>query len=172
MRLAYIKDTLQHCPYENLKASAIGWLKTELLLADRRVLASKSPPEVQGCLFATPVALTSLSSELFSMDGNVEEPFPEDTLAWFSKNQPFWLAVLNLLYLILCSPSLSQNLQIESLLPKISNFADSLCTAVNFVAEIAPHFPGWEHVEQEAALVGGVAQMIKGKLEERGRSTT
>ncbi|KAL8955339.1 MAG: hypothetical protein Q9193_006770, partial [Seirophora villosa] len=33
LRLAFIKDTLQHCPYENLKASAVGWLKDEIRAA-------------------------------------------------------------------------------------------------------------------------------------------
>ena len=35
-RLRFISDTLAHCPYENLKVSAIGWLKEEILLADRQ----------------------------------------------------------------------------------------------------------------------------------------
>lgn len=170
MRLAYIKDTLKHCPYENLKASAIGWLKTELLVADkayRAVLSSGSPPETRGWLFATPVALTSLSDDLFTIDNIGEDSFPEDTMRWFSNLQPFWMAGLNLLYLILCSPSLSQNLQIESLLPKITDFANTLTKLPAAAAETAQHLPGWEHVEQEAALLGAVAQMLKGKLEER-----
>ena len=172
MRLAYIKDTLKHCPYENLKASAIGWLKTELLLADKRVLSSKPPPEAQNRLFATPVALESLSYELFTNDNIAEEPFPEDTMAWFSKNQPFWMALLNLLYLILCSPSLSQNLQIESLVTEIAEFADSLSGLAVAAGKMAEHVEGWKHVEQDAALLGGVAQMVTGKLEERERRPT
>lgn len=175
MRLAYIKDTLKHCPYENLKASAVGWLKTELLIADKAysaVLSSNSPPEVRDWLFATPVALTSLSYELFTIDNIAEEPFPEDSMRWFSNLQPFWLAVLNLLYLILCSPSLSQNLQIDTFLTKIFGFADMLSKIAVAAAEMAKHVEGWGHVEQEAVLLGGVAQMLKGKLDERGSSPT
>ncbi|KAL8957457.1 MAG: hypothetical protein Q9183_006054, partial [Haloplaca sp. 2 TL-2023] len=34
VRLAFIKDTLEHCPYENLKGSAVGWLKEEIRIAN------------------------------------------------------------------------------------------------------------------------------------------
>lgn len=173
VRLAYIKDTLHHCPYENLKASAVGWLKTELLAADKAhkaVLPSNSPPEVRDRLFATPVVLASLCYLLFVIDNIAEEPFPEDSLRWVSTRQPFWMAVLNLFYLILCSPSLSQNLQIEIFLREISRFADSMSQVVDPATEMARLVPGWGHVEREAALLGGVAQMLREKLEERGMS--
>ena len=42
VRLAFIGDTLEHCPYENLKASAIGWLKDEILAAERIVQARET----------------------------------------------------------------------------------------------------------------------------------
>ncbi|KAK1913795.1 hypothetical protein P3342_007040 [Pyrenophora teres f. teres] len=34
VRLTFIRDTLEHCPYENLKASAVSWLKGETLEAN------------------------------------------------------------------------------------------------------------------------------------------
>ncbi|KAF2462124.1 YAP-binding/ALF4/Glomulin [Lineolata rhizophorae] len=34
VRLSFIRDTLEHCPYENLKATAVGWIKGETLEAN------------------------------------------------------------------------------------------------------------------------------------------
>ena len=35
MRLRFIVDTLEDCPFENLKGSAVGWLKEEVMRVDR-----------------------------------------------------------------------------------------------------------------------------------------
>ncbi|OBT53227.1 hypothetical protein VE04_05836 [Pseudogymnoascus sp. 24MN13] len=36
LRLNFISDTLEHCPFEPLRASAVGWLKEELVRAHTR----------------------------------------------------------------------------------------------------------------------------------------
>ena len=59
VRLAYIKDTLAECPYDNLKASAVGWLKDEIL-ADRGRDLEVDRDGVEKAEVASPVALTAL----------------------------------------------------------------------------------------------------------------
>lgn len=122
-RLAFIKDTLEHCPFENLKASAIGWLKDELLAADKVV----QQPNQETSIFATSAALTTLAPFTFpNPDKLMEGQSFEDSYATFQAYQPFYLAVLNLLYLLLSSATLSAHLQMaeiakENELPRFLN---------------------------------------------------
>ena len=111
MRLAFIKDTLEHCPYENLKASAVGWLKDEVLAADDYG-GDGSPP-----IFATPTALTTVAPFLFPDLGSRDDnDYPEEAkLREFRAHQSFHLAVLNFYYLLLSSPPLFSNLEIAQL---------------------------------------------------------
>ena len=104
-RLAFIRDTLEHCPFENLKASAVGWLKDELLTADRTTHEIKSDNEPT--IFATSAVLETLSPFLFpSADTLMEGQSATDAYATFQAYQTFFLTVLNLLFLLLSSPSL------------------------------------------------------------------
>lgn len=108
-RLAFIRDTLEHCPFENLKASAVGWLKDELLSADRP--AQEKRPDEDPSIFATPAALETLQPFLFpNIDTLMEGQSTTDGYATFQAYQTYFLAVLNLLYLLLSSPSLSVRL--------------------------------------------------------------
>ena len=95
--MAYIKDTLQNCPYENLKASAVGWLKDEIIAAGR-IESGKS-------IFAAPATLTTLAPYLvpnpYSLTHNNNDFTP------FLAHQSFFLAVLNLIYLIFSSQTLN-----------------------------------------------------------------
>lgn len=120
VRLAFIRDTLEHCPYENLKASSIGWLKNELLLANTKSI----PIEVEESpsIFATPTALTTLAPSLFpdlshpeDTDHDQTQQHPLTTRSSFEAHQPFYLSVLNLLFLLLSSPSLFSALDIPAL---------------------------------------------------------
>ena len=174
LRLAYIKDTLEHCPYENLKASAVGWLKTELLAADKATPSSKynKGEGKEPSLFATPVAISTLSQDLFATPTVPEDLFPEDTLAMFSNHQPFWMAVLNLVYLILSSPSLSRNLNIEDFITDATNFTDTMSRVTRSVRDRAEEIERSEDVEQDIVLLEGTVEMVMGKLDERGKSGT
>jgi len=108
-RLAFIRDTLEHCPFENLKASAVGWLKDDLLTADKN--AQKTESDTEPLIFATPAALSTLSPFLFpSLDTLIEGQSTTNSYTTFQAYQAFFLAVLNLLYLLLSSPSLSVRL--------------------------------------------------------------
>lgn len=110
-RLAFIRDTLEHCPFENLKASAVGWLKDEILSADRP--AQKKTPHSDPSIFTTPAALETLQPFLFlDLDTLMDGQSAIDSYSTFQAHQPFYLAVLNLLFLLISSSSLSTRLEI------------------------------------------------------------
>ena len=130
-RLAFIKDTLEHCPFENLKASAIGWLKDEILAAEKAEQSQKAPG-ADDSIFATSATLNTVAPFIFpNPDNLMEGQSMTDSYATFQAHRPFYLAVLNLLYLLLSSATLSSRLQMaeiakESELPR---FLDSLLQA-------------------------------------------
>lgn len=106
-RLAFIQDTLQYCPYENLKTSAVGWLKDEILSADR----SDSVGPSHSAPFRSPSTLSTLSPFLFLDPRKLNL---SNDYSSFHSHYSFYLAVLNLLYLLLTSPSLYLLLNIKS----------------------------------------------------------
>ncbi|KAK5699028.1 YAP1-binding protein 1 [Elasticomyces elasticus] len=115
-RLAFIRDTLEHCPFENLKVSAVGWVKGETIEAN--------PPQAMtgqdlDSIFATPFALESLAPYLFpSLHVDlITAPIIE---AWqtFQLNLSFYLASLNFLYLLLRAKHLHSKLSIAELWKK------------------------------------------------------
>jgi hypothetical protein len=121
MRLAFIRDTLENCPFENLKVSAVGWIKSETIEANARTplpghQANQSAKHGETSIFATPLALASLAPFLFpSLKLElVTAPISE---AWitFRTNLSFYLATLNFLYLLLCAKHLHHNLSIQDL---------------------------------------------------------
>ena len=129
-RLAFIRDTLEHCPFENLKASAIGWLKDEILATDKAEESNKRSGE--GSIFATPAALSTLAPLIFpNPDKLMEGQTLTDSYATFQAYQPFYLAVLNLLYLLLSSTTLSSRLQMAEVAKQneLPRFLDSLLQA-------------------------------------------
>ena len=110
VRLAFIHDTLEHCPYENLKGSAIGWLKDDLLAAESKVKLSPSSKSV----FLLPSTFSKLAPVLFPDPRKLFAAGTEheQLLAYLS----FFLAALNLLYLLLSSASFYVDLDIKTLM--------------------------------------------------------
>ena len=130
-RLAFIRDTLEHCPFENLKASAIGWLKDEILAAEKAERNQKGSNE-EGSIFTTSAALSTLAPFIFpNPDKLMEGQSTTDSYATFQAYQPFYLAVLNLLYLLLSSATLSSRLQMAEIAKEneLPRFLDSLLQA-------------------------------------------
>jgi hypothetical protein len=106
VRLSFIRDTLEHCPYENLKTSAVGWLKGETIEAN-----SPSPPPASDSdtpsIFATPVALSTISPFLFpDLTDNFTGSTLHDSHIQFKANLSFYLAALNFYYLLLIAKHL------------------------------------------------------------------
>ena len=130
-RLAFIRDTLEHCPFENLKASAIGWLKDEILAA-QKAEQSKEEPGADDSIFTTSAALSTLAPFVFpDPDKLMEGQSIADSYATFQAYQPFYLAVLNLLYLLLSSDTLSSRLHMAEVAKEneLPRFLDSLLQA-------------------------------------------
>ena len=163
-RLAFIKDTLQHCPYENLKASAVSWLKDELLAA--------SDAQDDQSIFATPAVLLTLSTVLLvdpltiihrRQDPGSPNPSSnqEETFAHFMQYHSFIIAVLNLLFLILSSPTLPNTLKIKELGKDfdINGYCDRMRAASLL-------FQGWIETEGEMKEGNGADEYQNGSLAE------
>jgi hypothetical protein len=116
VRLTFIRDTLEHCPYENLKESAVGWLKGETLEANlSHSHDSEDSPE--SSIFSTPVALSSVSPFLFPDLTSSWTSAVEISESWmnFRMELGFFLAALNFYYLLLTTKMLHENLDIKNL---------------------------------------------------------
>ena len=150
IRLAFIKDTLEHCPYENLKGSAVGWLKDEILAvlapptsptSPNTPMSPMSPTRFQHpqsstqTIFATPAILTTLAPNLLLNPSAIikegQQSSHSDAFQTFLSHQSFYLAVLNLLYLIISSPALFTALHVRSFVKDhdVSGFCDRLRAA-------------------------------------------
>ncbi|KAL8832517.1 MAG: hypothetical protein Q9170_004851 [Blastenia crenularia] len=100
LRFSIVTDTLQHCPYENLKASAVGWLKDEILTANNMPASASASTEQGGTNpFATSAGVTSISPQIFPSVSNMSDKE-------FLAHQPFFMAVLNFFYFLLVNASL------------------------------------------------------------------
>lgn len=116
VRLTFIRDTLEHCPYENLKASAVSWLKGETLEANSP--RPDTGDDEQTSIFATPVALQTvapflwpdLSSHYASMSVEVSDSWMQ-----FRQELGFYVAALNFYYLLLQAQHLHEPLDVKSL---------------------------------------------------------
>ena len=119
VRLSFIRDTLEHCPFENLKVSAVGWIKGETIEANPPTPMPSHSSEsstTPKSIFATPLALDSLAPFLFhTLSTDILTPPIEESYATFAANLSFYLSSLNLLYLLLCAKHLHSPLEIQDL---------------------------------------------------------
>lgn len=116
VKLAQIRDTLEHCPYDNLKASATEWLKTEILTTNTPAEDSSGTDK---SIFTSPALLHILAPFLWPGIKTTQDP-TIDSYAPFQALQPFYLAVLNLLYLLIANTTIAENLGIMDFEPEIS----------------------------------------------------
>ncbi|KAM3422530.1 hypothetical protein BST61_g31 [Cercospora zeina] len=119
VRLSFIRDTLEHCPFENLKVSAVGWIKGETLEANPlRMPGSASDEESpqDKSIFSRPLALGSLAPHLFpSLQADLVTAPICDAWMTFQTNVSFYLASLNLIYLLLTAKHVHESLEISEL---------------------------------------------------------
>jgi hypothetical protein len=117
VRLTFIRDTLEHCPYENLKASAVSWLKGETLEANAPNPQAQDD-DGETSIFATPVALSTVSPFLWP-DLSSHYAFIDTDIAeaWiqFRQELGFYVAALNFYYLLLQAKPLHETLGIKQL---------------------------------------------------------
>ena len=124
-RYNFIKDTLEDCPFDKIKVSAIGWFKAELLAASAvgeqslgvegavdRVASNEISEQQRHSLFLQPSTLISLCSLLFPVPQSiVEDPLTHTIQA----KLPLFVTALNLYYLLCSSKALSRALKIPDL---------------------------------------------------------
>jgi Uncharacterised protein family, YAP/Alf4/glomulin len=91
LRLTFISDTLEHCPYETLKASAVSWLKEEIITAQERKSEN---------VFASTVALAAAQPYLFPDTSGLAEASEEELLQELEQAFPFHMAVINFLFFV------------------------------------------------------------------------
>ncbi|KAI9716347.1 MAG: hypothetical protein M1812_005412 [Candelaria pacifica] len=147
IRLSFIRDTLEHCPYEPLKESAISWLKTEILASNPSPPQPTSPQSLaansidneteidnERSIFATPIALDTLAPFLFpSLTPSLLQQPLTSAYQTFKLNLGFYLAVTNLSYLLFANANLRQKLDLQTLLPDhniVGSFIEPLSEAI------------------------------------------
>ncbi|KJX98087.1 DUF1760-domain-containing protein [Zymoseptoria brevis] len=115
VRLSFIRDTLEHCPFENLKVSAVGWVKGETVEANPQG-HSHTASDGSKSVFAKPIALDSLAPFLFpSLQADLVAASVQDAWTTFQTNVSFYLASLNFLYLLLQAKHIHEPLAIGDL---------------------------------------------------------
>jgi hypothetical protein len=116
VRLSFIRDTLEHCPYENLKTSAVSWIKGETIEANPPGALPISESGELPSIFATPVALSTISPFLFpDLTERLTAPNIRDSYMQFLADLSFYLAALNFYYLLLKAKHLHDPLDIRGL---------------------------------------------------------
>lgn len=116
VRLTFIRDTLEHCPYENLKASAVSWLKGETLEANAPNAQQDDDQETN--IFATPVAISTVAPFLWpdlSKQYVFTDTALEDSWIQFRQELGFYVAALNFYYLLLQAEQLHETLGIKEI---------------------------------------------------------
>lgn len=164
VRLTFIRDTLEHCPYENLKASAVSWLKGETLEANAP--GHQTDNEGETNIFATPVAISTVAPFLWP---DLAEQYKSAELAdsWiqFRQELGFYVAALNFYYLLLQAGYLHDTLGVKEL--KIEHYTNPLKdAAARFNEALAKGadnelgLDGEDALEQAKADVGLLEKVI------------
>jgi hypothetical protein len=91
VRLTFITDTLEECPYDSLKASAVSWLKEEIITAEERKSEN---------VFASTAALTAAQPYLFPNNTELSELGGQPLVDALAQTYPLHMAAVNFLYFI------------------------------------------------------------------------
>jgi len=125
-RLAFIRNTLEHCPHDNLRVAAISWIKGETIEANPPT-SSSSPPNTtfpslsqsddsESSIFSSPLALSTLSPYLFpDIKHDLTQPSMIQTWHILDNNLQFYLSVLNFYFLLLTAVHIRDRLDIKAL---------------------------------------------------------
>lgn len=120
-RLSFIRDTLEHCPFENLKVAAVGWIKGETIEANPMTVSSSHEghshsSQTNDSVFAAPLALDSLAPFLFpSLQADLITAPIQESWMTFQTNISFYLSSLNFLFLLLHAGHIRESLAIANL---------------------------------------------------------
>lgn len=135
----WIRDTLEHCPFESLKAAAVGILKDELIRATSPhgypgsvpgsplppaspaphspappasplPPASPVPPATPSSIFGMPVVIDELFPYLFPDIADIFSGNEQQKWEAFTSLYPTIMATVNLYYFLLLSPATRERL--------------------------------------------------------------
>ena len=185
-RFRFITDTLTHCPYENLKASAIGWLKTEVLLADRQPgikesVAGKGIFLQKGLLKGTAASSALLPSLPSDRDNREGQQSLSQRCQVILPLSSLLLASLNFWILLLASPILCERYDILDIAEETGFQERYLLPLTRLMTMDQQQVVGQDrkdedHDEKESVdelanikLLGTVAEMVMDKLEDARR---
>ncbi|OAK95349.1 DUF1760-domain-containing protein [Phaeosphaeriaceae sp. SRC1lsM3a] len=171
VRLTFIRDTLEHCPYENLKASAVSWLKGETLEANSPQAQTRDDSTGETNIFATPVAISTvapflwpdLTSHYPSIDSDIAESWMQ-----FRQELSFYVAALNFYYLLLQAKHLHETLGIKQL--QLTQYIEPLKkVAARFQEELKAggekldlEGEGLEQAKADVGLLEKVVEWVEG----------
>ncbi|CCX13533.1 YAP-binding/ALF4/Glomulin [Pyronema domesticum] len=113
IRLAYVRDTLEHCPFESVKAAVIGVLKDEIIHATTPVQKPElSVPSTPNSIFGTSLCMTEIFDSLFP---DLEKVFENDQAAWekFKEIHPRFAATVNFYLLLLMNKGLGLKMGVD-----------------------------------------------------------
>ena len=137
---------LQHCPYENLKASAVGWLKDEILDAEALVSAGGGITA-----FTQPWGFSMFTDFLFLPPAEMSDEV-------FLAHQPFFLAVLNLYFLVL-------SIEREGVV--VIDGGIGFQTGFQWLEDLRVRVKGIGTGEEGMVLLEGLVEMCRLQLESR-----
>ncbi|KAL9118064.1 MAG: hypothetical protein Q9187_005393, partial [Circinaria calcarea] len=151
-RFDFIRDTLDQCPYESLKASAVGWFKDEVLSAFEDTRGGDPlDKHAESPHFGSAHALDAIAPSLFLVD--VPSSAERNAL---SLQMPFFLSILNLYYLLCSSQPLRDRLCVATATTRydiLGNFIGPLRELVK-EARLNPDVQALNLEEAEPTLVG------------------
>ncbi|KAH7385885.1 YAP-binding/ALF4/Glomulin [Pyrenochaeta sp. MPI-SDFR-AT-0127] len=165
VRLTFIRDTLEHCPYENLKASAVSWLKGETLEANAPGHQAEDGGETN--IFATSVAISTVAPFLWpDLADQYKLADVADSWIQFRQELGFYVAALNFYYLLLQAEYLHdtlgvKNLQIEHYIKPLKGATAQFKQALDKGADNELGLDGEEALEQAKADVGLLEKVIE-----------
>jgi hypothetical protein len=113
VRLAYVRDTLEHCPFESVKAAVVGILKDEIVHATTPVhRAGASAPSTPNSILGTSLGLSEIFDVLFP---EMEKTFAGgDEWEIWKDVHPRVAATLNLYLLLLLNAELRHRVGVDT----------------------------------------------------------
>ena len=165
-RLGFLKNLLDNCPFENLKAAAVGWTKEEIL----RASLSASPPGVETSggkdhdvtkpeIFSEHIVLRILAPFLFPdlRDIETQRADKEEQLVMLKSNLGFYMASLNLLFLLFFASGrlrdklcVDRELGVDGTCDVRGRFLDPLKSFAGGLRGLVDKFAGGHHADSSS----------------------
>lgn len=113
-RLSFIRDTLQFCPYRNLKEVSIGWLRDEYAKFSYTTQSRES--KHNGATNANVLADSRALRDILTSLCEAGEPMSAETLF---VNDTFYQAALSLVFVLCSSKNLPDTLDVATVLHEV-----------------------------------------------------